>query len=122
MAGEQEIAALLLYRFEIIIDGLSGLLGYLELNGSSRLPLSYRCAIIGTPVRGNIFDLEAYNIATTQLTIDGEIEEGEVSLALGQLQPGSYCPDMSCLKRWFGAGEFAFVPRVVRLRRCGLIV
>ena len=74
MAGEQKIALFLLYCFEIIIDRLSSLLGNLELNGPPRLPLPHRCAVLGAPVRGDISDLETYDVATAQLAIDGKIE------------------------------------------------
>jgi hypothetical protein len=37
--------------------------------------------------RGYITHPEAYNVATAQLAIDGYIEERQVPLALGKLQP-----------------------------------
>ncbi|HEY6832258.1 MAG TPA: hypothetical protein VI251_07185 [Pseudolabrys sp.] len=40
-------------------------------------------------LRCRMFDLEAYDITASQLTVDGEIEHRQVSNATFDLEPGS---------------------------------
>ena len=91
-SSEQEIARVLSYRLEIIIDCQSGLLGDLELDGPPCLPLSHGCAVHGASIGGYIAHPEAYDIATAQFAIDSKIKEGQVSLALGQYATGHLLP------------------------------
>ena len=85
MTNEYKVAWRFLNRLQIIIDRQSRVLRDLELYGSSSLPLENRCPVHGLPVRHDIRDPKADNVATSQLAIDGEIEKGQIPLALGEL-------------------------------------
>ena len=88
-AREQEFAGLLACGFQIVVDGLTGLIGQLELDRPAGFLLPYRCAVDGISVRCNVFDLEGDDIAAAQLAVDGEIEHGEVAGSSLDQQSGS---------------------------------
>jgi len=85
MANENKVAGRFLNRLQIIIDRQSRVLRDLEFDGSSSLPLKDRCPVHGSPVRDDIRDFEADDVATAQLAIDGEIEKGQIPLPPGEL-------------------------------------
>jgi hypothetical protein len=69
-----------------------------------------RCAVDGVAVWGHIRDPEADHIATTQLAINREIEEGQVSYPAVELQPGPNGPDVFRLERRLLPCELPLVP------------
>src|SRR5487761_1358408 len=111
LRGKKELSMLPVRRPEVIIDRLSGLFGDLEPHRPTCLLLPDCRALNGVPVRGNILDFESDDIATAQLTVDGEIEQRQVALPVCHLKLGADRPDVFRTQRRLGAGQFAFVPR-----------
>ncbi len=95
--SEEEFPRQLVGRLEIGVYGLSGLLGDFELDRSARLLLPHGGPVDGIAVRSDILELEAHHVASPELAVDRQIEEGQVSYPAGQLQPCPYGPDMSRL-------------------------
>jgi hypothetical protein len=112
-ACKQEIAGLLSNRLDVVVDRLPGLLGQLEPDGMSGFPLTDGSAINGDPMRGHILDLEAHDIAASELAVDGKIKHSEFACSALELQLGPDCPDMLRSQRGLGAEQFALVPRDV---------
>jgi hypothetical protein len=78
-AGKEVLIRLLIGGSDVVVDGLTGLLGHLEPDKLASLLLVHRRAIDGMSVRRHIFHLEADNVAASQLAIDGQIEHREVA-------------------------------------------
>jgi hypothetical protein len=85
------------------------------------LRLADRRAINGVSVRGNVLDFESDDIATTQLAVDGEIEQRQVALAVSHLKLGADRPDVFWPQRRLGSGQLALVPRDTLGRNWGWI-
>lgn len=58
----------------------------------------------------NVTHSQADKIAPAQLAIDGEVEEREISCAIGELQARAQSSDVLRLQRWFGSDDTATVP------------
>lgn len=110
-ACEQELAGLLTGGLDVLIDRLPGLFGQLEPDGMSGFPLADGGTINGDPVRSHILNLEADDIAASELTVDGKIEHGKIACSALDLQLGPDRPDMLRSQRRFGAEQLALVPR-----------
>jgi hypothetical protein len=80
--------------FQVVVDSLTGLIRQLELHWSPRLPLPHGCAIDCIAIRSNIIDLQGDDIATTELAVDGKIEQGEVAGSPFDQQPGPDRPNL----------------------------
>jgi hypothetical protein len=78
-SSEQVLTRLLAGCLKEVVNGLAGLISQLELHRSPSLLLPDDRAIDCITIWGNIFDLQGYDIATTQLAEDGKIEQGKVS-------------------------------------------
>ena len=76
---EQKFAALFARGFQIVVDGLAGLIRHFELDWATRLLLPYCRTVNCVPVRRNVVDFEGHNVATPKLAIDGQIEHGQVT-------------------------------------------
>jgi hypothetical protein len=63
----------------------------------------------GAAVR-DIADAQRDQVAATQLAVDREVEEREVTEPLRQLQANPDRPDLADLQRRLRAGQFAPVP------------
>ncbi len=74
---------------QIIVESLPRLLGQFELHRVAGLLLTNRRAINGIATRRNVVDLDSHHVAASQLAIDGEIEEGQISFTALDPQPGS---------------------------------
>src|SRR5437879_13886744 len=70
-AGEQELTRPFVRGLYVVIDRLTGLLGELEPDRPARLRLTDGCAIDGLPVRSNVLQFQANDIAPPQFTIGG---------------------------------------------------
>jgi hypothetical protein len=81
-AGEQRLAGLLSGRFEVVINGLAGLLRQFKSNRTPGLFLAHRRTGKRVAVRGNVFDPYCDHITAAQLAIDGEIEHRQVAGSL----------------------------------------
>jgi hypothetical protein len=55
---------------------------------------------------------EPHEIAGPELTVDGQVEQGKLTGALGKLQPDADGPNLLKAQRCFLSDQFAFVPRV----------
>jgi hypothetical protein len=99
---------------EVPVDRLPRLLGDLEPDRPTGLPLADCRAIDRVAVRRNILDPQSDHVTTAKLAVDGDVEEREIAYAACELQPSAYRPDMLRLKRWFRARQSAFVPRRAR--------
>jgi hypothetical protein len=58
----------------------------------------------------DIPNLDLDEITTSQLAIDAEIEQSQVTNLQGHLKPDANCPDFLQLKWWFLSCQFALVP------------
>ena len=84
---EQELAGPLVGGFQIIIDGLAGLLAQFKSDRPTGFLLTDRCAIRGISAGGDILDPDGDEITAAKLAVDCQIEPGEVASAafnLGQ--------------------------------------
>ena len=70
-AAEEELARLLTGGSDVTIDRLSGLLRHLEPDGLASLLLAHGRSINSMPVRSNVLDPQADDIASSELAIDG---------------------------------------------------
>jgi hypothetical protein len=90
-AGEQIVARLLAGGgLHVFVDGLSRCLGQLKPDRPTSLLLPNSRAIGCITARGDIINLERHDIATTELTVDGEIEQSKVPNPTFDLE---LCPD-----------------------------
>src|SRR4029077_13348269 len=85
--------------------------GDLEPYRSAGLLLADRRTLNGVSGWGNVLDFESDDIATTQLAIDGEIEQRQVALAVCHLKLSADRPDVLRPQRRLGSGQLALVPR-----------
>jgi hypothetical protein len=83
---EQELARLFVRSLQIIVDRLPGLFAQLKSHRSSGLLLSYRCAIRSVSARSDILDLYRYDVTTTKLAVDRQIEHCKVASATFDLE------------------------------------
>jgi hypothetical protein len=75
-----------------VVKGLPGLICQLELDGPPGLLLSDGRTIGRIAVRSDIFDPQANDIATTQLTVDRNVEKGKITAPSFDQEPGSDRP------------------------------
>jgi len=97
LRGKKEFPSLPVCHAEVFIDSLSGLFGDLEPHRPAGLLLADRRTLNGVSVWGNVLDFESDDIATTQLAIDGEIEQRQVALAVCHLKLSAI--DQTCFGR-----------------------
>jgi hypothetical protein len=104
-ATKQKIAGSLLGRRNVLIDRLARLLGDLEPDRKLGLVLPNGRPVDRRAMRRDILDSKAHQVAATQLAIDREIEERQISRAPCELQSSSNGPDVLRLQRWFRSDE-----------------
>ena len=102
MAAEQELAGSFAGDLQIIIDRLAGLLAQFKSNRPAGFLLPDRCAIRRVSACGDVFDSDGDDITATELTVDCQIEHGEVASATFDLE--FFRIDQTCLGR---SGGFA---------------
>jgi hypothetical protein len=88
-ASEQEFARLFARRPDVIIDSFAGLLTQFKPNGMSGFPLADGCSINSHVLWRDILDLEADDVAASELAVDREIEHRQVSYPALDLAFGS---------------------------------
>src|SRR5207244_11139919 len=76
---------------------------------SVRLP--GRCAIRRVPAGGDILDPNGDDITAAKLTIDCQIEHGEVASAALDLEFRPDRPDVFGSQRWLCPGQLSLIPR-----------
>jgi hypothetical protein len=104
---EKIVASCLAGPPNVRIDGIAGLVCQFELHRAPGFPLADRVAVEGVAVGRDIGDLDRHHIAATQLTVDRQVEQGEVARFAGELKVRSDGPDMLGLKRRFRPDELA---------------
>jgi len=85
-AGKEVLTRLFVGGSDVVVDGLTGLLGHLEPDRLAGLLLAHRRAIDSMSVRRHIFHLEADDVAASQFAIDGQIEHREIACSSFDLQ------------------------------------
>src|SRR5215212_10058053 len=86
------------------------LLRDLELDGVPRLVLHNSRSGANSPAQGDVCDPQVDQVAASQLTVEREIEQGQVTQALSHLQSDANGPDLFQLEGRFGAHKPAPVP------------
>jgi hypothetical protein len=86
------------------------LLGDLELNGSLRLLLHYDRSRRDAITVRHVANAELHEIASAQLAVNGQVEQGQVSQSIRQLQANTDRPDVLQLQRSFLTDDLALVP------------
>ena len=94
LCGKKELSLLPVRHTQVVINCLPGLFGDFEPYRSAGLLLADRRTLNGVSVWGNVLDFESDDIATTQLAIDGEIEQRQVALAVCHLKLSADRPDV----------------------------
>src|SRR6516165_12658188 len=95
---------------QILIDRLPGLLGELESYRPTGLSLAHGCPLYCMAVGGDVIDPDGDQVTSSQLAVDGEIEQRQLSHLPLDLKPGSYGPDMPLPQGCSGSDQFAFIP------------
>jgi hypothetical protein len=108
---EQALAKPAARLAQVVVERLTRHLGQLEPDGSAGLALADSGAVDGVAVRRHVIDAERHQIAASQLAVDGEVEQHQVTRAPLELQPGSDAPDVTGSKRRLRTGELAFLAR-----------
>ena len=80
-------------------------------DGSSGLFLPNGRPIDGIPIWRNVLDLEGDDITTPQLAVDGQIEHGQITDSLVDLELGPDRPYVFLPQWWLGSNQLSFVPR-----------
>src|SRR6516165_1679335 len=109
-AGKEVLTRLLVGGSDVVVDCLTGLLSHLEPDRLAGLLLAHRRAIDGMSVRRHIFHLEADDVATSQLAVDGQIEHREIARSSFDLQLAPNRPNVSGPKRRVRPCKFALIP------------
>ena len=78
---EQEVSGELVPTLTIFVDRLARLLGDLEPDRSTRFPLAHGCTFNRKCVRCHVSNAETDHVTSSELTVNGEIEKGEVPLS-----------------------------------------
>ena len=76
----------------------------------------------GLTCMNDIVDSQPHQVASPEFAVDGQVEQGEITNPIGDLQTNSNGPDFLEFKWRFRADEFAFVlrpPRRMTLRSMG---
>jgi hypothetical protein len=97
-------------HWRLIIDRMARLLRDLELHGTACLPLADRSSIERAAMRCDVGDHQAYEIASAQLAVDRQIEEGQVPNSPVDMQAGPNSPNMPWLERWLRTNQLGFIP------------
>ena len=108
--GNRNSPGLLPRGFQVVIDCLTALLRQFEFDGLPSLLLRNYRTIDCVPARSDILNLHGYDIAATQLAVDGEVEHSQVTgLSLNQ-QPGPDRPNVLWSQWRFRPNQLALVP------------
>src|ERR1700758_2198005 len=93
-----------------IMDRGPGLLGDFELHRSPCLFLDHGATVSHPAAGAYVVDLQADEIATSELAVDREVEQGKISLPTLQLKPNPNGPDIFRLERALLTDQAALVP------------
>jgi hypothetical protein len=93
-----------------ITDRGPGLLHDFELDRSPCLFLDHGATVSHPAAGAYVVDLQADEIATSELAVDREVEQGKISFPAPQLKPNPNGPDIFRLERALLADQAALVP------------
>ena len=96
---------------QLIMDRGPGLLHDFELDRSPCLFLDHGATVSHPAAGAYVVDLQVDEIATSELAVDREVEQGKISLPALQLKPNPNGPDIFRFKRALLADQAALVPR-----------
>jgi hypothetical protein len=96
---EEKLARLLAGGSYVTVDRFTGLLRHLKPDGLAGLLLAHCGAIDRVTMRSKVLHLQAHDVASSELAVDGEIEHGQVACSPGDLQLGTDRPDVLRRKR-----------------------
>jgi len=63
----------------MLVDCLTRLLGQLEPHRAPGFLLANRRTVEGIAIGGHVVDADSHHVATTQLAVDGEVEESQIA-------------------------------------------
>jgi hypothetical protein len=109
-ALEQKIAGTLPARRKVLVSRLARLLSNLKPDRPTGFALPNGGTVDRITMGRDVLDLEAHQVAATQLAINRQIEERQVSLAPCELQPCPNRPNVLRLQRWFRSDPLGLVP------------
>jgi hypothetical protein len=92
------------------MDRGPGLLHDFELDRSPCLFLDHGATVSHPAAGAYVVDLQADEIATSELAVDREVEQGKISLPTLQLKPNPNGPNIFRLERALLADQAALVP------------
>ena len=92
--SEQELAGPLVGGFQIVIDGLPGLIAQFRSDRPARFLLPDARSIRRVTAGGNILDPDGNDVAATKFAVDCQIEHGQVASATFDLEFRSDRPDV----------------------------
>jgi hypothetical protein len=92
------------------MDRGPSLLRDFELDRSPCLYLDYGATVAHPAAGAYVVDLQADEIATSELAVDREVEQGKISFAALQLKPNPNGPDIFRLERALLADQATLVP------------
>src|SRR2546430_11779204 len=107
---EQELAGPLVGGFQIVIDGLAGLLAQFKSDGPPGFLLSDGCAIRRVSAGSDILDADGDDIAPTKLAVDCQIEHSQVASATLDLEFRPDRPDVFGTQWRLCSGHLTLVP------------
>src|SRR5439155_19740413 len=93
-----------------IIDRGPGMLGDFELDRSPCLFLNHSATFSHPAAGPYVVDLQADEIAASELAVDREVEQSEISFPALQLKPNADGPDIFRLERALLPDQAALVP------------
>src|ERR1700730_2412854 len=116
-AREQELTGPFVGCLEIVIDRLAGLLAQFKSDWPPGLLLQQSRSIRRVPADGDIPDPDGDDVTAAKLTVDRQIEHGEVASAAFDLEFRPDRPDVLGTQRRLCPGQLALIPRYsLRLR------
>ncbi len=66
-------------KLQVVFERLPGLFGEFELDRATRLFLTDRCTVKRAASRGTVLNPEGDHIAASQLAVDCQVEEGQIT-------------------------------------------
>jgi hypothetical protein len=109
--SEKELASVPACHAQIIVKGLTRLVGQLEADWSACLLLPDGCTVKSVAIRSYVIDSNCYNITAAQFAVDREVEQRKVACASLDLQLCPNRPDMALSQRRFRPYQLALIPR-----------
>jgi hypothetical protein len=107
---EEIIIRLQIGMIDPVANRVSRLFGDFKLNRLSRLLLHHHRSFGNARTMSNIPNSDLGEITTSQLAIEGKIEQSQITNLQGYLKPDTNCPDFLRFEWWFLACQLALVP------------